>query len=697
MQNSTISDVHTKFFSMFPNHLSELMYRSDQYRLTVNNVSIFLAKLSLEWQKYIPECRQRECPPLVDELVNRFGLLSPILQQIIFTATRRNIGFPDDEYSAQMEQLFNRDQELHRQMAARVNTAYPPTEREIHERNQWQAEQYAHVRAAQLRRLEEGRRMEMAQMPSNAPHPMQPNMPTRVLSPSNMPSAAQAGRPHPFRTNLMPSEVLIASPQSATLPSHRHVWAPHVPSSHQTPSGSVPERSSRSPMPTPLVRPPQTSQNQAQIQQLYQPNQAQNVQLRQGQVNDIARTALRNASISASLMQFPGAGVAAFSPLMAGPVRRVTSAAYNVAPGYSLPQQQQHQQQQVSLTPLIPPVGYIPPYQFPQPDRSALYQAHLRSPVLRPIDADEGLAMDQPAQKYYQAVQGFAAGPTTLKDSPLLTELTFVVDKPVFRNIAEDKLSDPSAPLLQEIRQGSFQYQVRCTRVNKGTEMEPSEFIVADTNFPPTIFMEMNDSVLDIRRKNHDGKDRSVDVTYHVYDCGPKKENLLRIFVPRPAKIANDILYSIAIEVVEVFRHQQIIDMCLNEQHVTAKDMIADIRSKLSTSKVDEDDDVALVSANVTIHLADPFTSRIFTTPVRGVRCRHRECFDLETFLVSRSSKPQEVACMPDVWKCPLCGGDASPRSLRVDGFLVAVRESLERRGSWMLRLSWSRRMGSGR
>ncbi|KAL5351058.1 hypothetical protein ACLOAV_004633 [Pseudogymnoascus australis] len=169
MQNSAISDAHTKFFSTFPNHLSELMYRSGQYSLTVNNVLIFLTKLSLEWQKYIPECRQRGCPPLVDELVNRFGLLSPILQHIIFTATRRNIGFPDDEYSAQMEQLFNRDQELHHQMAARVNTAYPPTKREIHERNQWQAGQYAHVRAAQLRRLEEGRRIEMAQMPSNAP------------------------------------------------------------------------------------------------------------------------------------------------------------------------------------------------------------------------------------------------------------------------------------------------------------------------------------------------------------------------------------------------------------------------------------------------------------------------------------------------------------------------------------------------
>ncbi|KFY69390.1 hypothetical protein V496_00275, partial [Pseudogymnoascus sp. VKM F-4515 (FW-2607)] len=423
------------------------------------------------------------------------------------------------------------------------------------------------------RRLEEVRRMEMAQMPSNAPHPMQPNMPTRVLSPSNMPSAAQAGQPQRNRTNLMPSEVLIASPQSATLPSHRQAWAPQVPSSHPTLRASVSGRSSRLPMATPLVRLPQASQgypispnqqyiqNQAQTvqQQSYQPNQAQDVQLRQGQVNDIARTAFRNASISDSLVRFSGAGGAAFAPLLAGSVRRVTSPAYNVAPaianmpaGYGVPQQQhqyhQQQQQRVSLTPPIPPVGYIPP---------ALHQAHLRSPVLRPIDADEGLATDQPAQKYYQAVQGFAAGPTTLKDSPLLTELTFIVDKPVFRNIAEDKFSDPSAPLLREIRQGSLQYRVRCTRVNKGTQMEPSDFIVADTNFPPTIFMEMNDSVLEIRRKNHHGKDRPVDVTYHVYDYGPKKENLLRIFVPSPAKTAIGILYSIAIEVVEVFRHQQ--------------------------------------------------------------------------------------------------------------------------------------------
>ena len=217
--------------------------------------------------------------------------------------------------------------------------------------------------------------------------------------------------------------------------------------------------------------------------------------------------------------------------------------------------------------------------------------------------------------------------------------------------------------------------------MNSGAQIERSDFVVTNTNWPPHIFMEMNDSVLELRRKNLHGKGPPVDITYHVFGRGSKKENVLRISVPSSPKTGNDILYSIAIEVVEVLRHQQIVDMCLKGQRITVKDVIKDIRAQLSNSKIDEDDDVALVSANLAIDLTDPFTSRIFTTPVRGVRCRHRECFDLETFLISRSNKLHEVDCMPDVWKCPLCGGDATPRSLRVDDFLVSVREKLEKDG----------------
>lgn len=62
------------------------------------------------------------------------------------------------------------------------------------------------------------------------------------------------------------------------------------------------------------------------------------------------------------------------------------------------------------MSPLIPPVGNTPPYQFPQPDRNALHQAHLRSPILRAVDADDRATTNEPAQKYYQTVQSFAGG-----------------------------------------------------------------------------------------------------------------------------------------------------------------------------------------------------------------------------------------------------------------------------------------------
>ncbi|KFX94191.1 hypothetical protein O988_06427 [Pseudogymnoascus sp. VKM F-3808] len=686
MKNTALDDAHTRFFAIFPNHLSELMYRSDHYSLTVNNVAIFLVRLAQEWPKYIPECAQRGYPPLVDELVNRFGLLSPILQHIIFTATRRNLGFPDDEYSAQMEQTFNQDIEAHRQMAARVNTAYPPTAREIKERNEWQANQYFAIRAMQIQRMDADRQAQSSQQTPppgpNMARPSQQSLPGRVQSPSNAPSGTQAGQPHLIRTNVMPSHVLTASPQSTTAPSPYHILRPSQPvSAPQTPNGAVPAHpytlQSQSAMPT-----QQNVQYQAQnMQQAYGPYQAQNMPQRQGQVNDIVRTASRNASRNASGSYFAGVGSAGSSPVFTNPVRR-SSAGVNGTPAIAtMPAGQSSlQQQQVGRIPLIPPAGSIIPYQYPQPDRSALHQAHLRSPVMQPRGTNEGLEANQPPTKLYQAVQGFAAGPTMLLDPPFLTELSVVVPKDVFPNIAEDKHSGPTEPMLREIRQGSLQYRVRCCRMNGSTLMEPSEFVVADTNWPPNIFMEMNDSVLEIRRRNHHGKDRPVDVTPHVFERGPKMENMLKISVPRPPKTAHDILYAVAIEVVEVFQHQQIVDMCLKDQRITARDMIEDIKAKLSSTNI-EDDDVALVSSNLTIDLADPFTSRIFTTPVRGVKCRHRECFDLETFLISRSSKPDEVACMPDVWKCPLCGGDASPRSLRVDDFLVSVREKLEKMG----------------
>jgi hypothetical protein len=68
------------------------------------------------------------------------------------------------------------------------------------------------------------------------------------------------------------------------------------------------------------------------------------------------------------------------------------------------------------------------------------------------------------------------------------------------------------------------------------------------------------------------------------------------------------------------------------------------------------------------------------------------ECFDLETWLNTRPIKQaikngQQFVCTspkrlelsdPDKWKCPICFGDARPRSLRINSFLLGVRRQLE-------------------
>ncbi|OBT48464.1 hypothetical protein VE00_01399 [Pseudogymnoascus sp. WSF 3629] len=661
METSAISTVNTKFFSKFP---CNIICASDHYKLTLKRVEKFLAKLLLEWPKYSLECAQRRYPPLVAELLNRFGLYSGAFQRVIFVAIRLDMGFPNTGYGAQMDQIFNHDLAAAHQMAARINTAYPQTEKEIEEHNQWCVNNYSVIHTRQMQQMERTR------LELDPVRPSQP-LPENVQSPSNVPSTTQAGHPPYIQTDAMPSDVLTVSPRSGALLAPPRCSQP--PLTRQTPNGSVSQHSSRAPMPN--------------GQSLQQPTGRLHPSNRQNQVNHIVRSASRNASRNGSVPQFPGASSAGSLPVLSNPVRRSSPLYTNAAPALaSMPASQGSPllQQQVRV-PLIPLVGYTPPYQLPQPDR--LLQAHLSGSILH-IDAGRGLVTNQTVHRCYQAVRGFAVKPTTLPDSPRVTKLTFTVSKSTFRNvaedkhIAEDKLSDPAAPLLREVRQGSLQYRVHCGRTNKGTRMKPTGFIATDTEWPPTILIDMNDSALIIQRKGSYGhsRDQPVDITPHVFSYGPAKKNSLAITVLNAPGARNGIPYSIAIEVVEVFQHQQIVDMCLKTQRITAKDVIEDIRLKLSERNVDEDDDVALVSAKLTIALRDPLTASIFTTPVRGVQCRHRECFDLDTFLMSRSNN-QEFTCMPDAWKCPLCGGDTRPRLLRVDEFLVSVREKLKEDG----------------
>jgi hypothetical protein len=166
--NEQLAITHKRWFSHFPSPLPDLLRTSSPYRAVVADVGVFLTKLAADWNTLSNDCNTRKFPPLVDELVDRLGLLSPILQGVVFTATRRNIEISDGEFATRMEELFRQDQKDHQALSARMNTARPPTPRELQERNYKLKGEYLTLYGQFMQqRLGSSSRIQTPIMPSN--------------------------------------------------------------------------------------------------------------------------------------------------------------------------------------------------------------------------------------------------------------------------------------------------------------------------------------------------------------------------------------------------------------------------------------------------------------------------------------------------------------------------------------------------
>lgn len=342
------------------------------------------------------------------------------------------------------------------------------------------------------------------------------------------------------------------------------------------------------------------------------------------------------------------------------------------------------EQQKYSRTPamdrsVIPPHGYVHPQQSINPELTAAHQAHMRSPRLVPaVPVPANTSVEDPTRRFYQVIKEFALPP---KRIPLITTLTsfdFTISEYAFEKVARD---EPTTDRLSSrgFKQGTLQFRLRCIPTRKEyISCELSQWVISDTAWPSTVFLKFNEEHLDIRRKSLHGKDLPIDITPLVV-AGNGLQNKVTLSLPRSQKAAPLEFYFIAVEVIEILQHQQIVDMCLQQRIPKQTTVDSIVKSLAGPSGDDSDDDFAVIPTDLAIDLADPFTARIFEIPVRGVNCIHRECFDLQTFLVTRQSKAKrpDQPCMIDVWKCPLCNRDARPYSLRVDDFLVSVRAEL--------------------
>ncbi|RYP09006.1 hypothetical protein DL765_008603 [Monosporascus sp. GIB2] len=110
--NSSLRQMHVKWLSNFPAPLIEL--RNDTvYADSLRMVLDFLLRVAFEWMIVGQEHQASGYPLLMDELVNRFNVLSPVLQETMFRASWRNLGIRDDQIGFQMEALFREDQRLY--------------------------------------------------------------------------------------------------------------------------------------------------------------------------------------------------------------------------------------------------------------------------------------------------------------------------------------------------------------------------------------------------------------------------------------------------------------------------------------------------------------------------------------------------------------------------------------------------------
>ncbi|CAG8962420.1 hypothetical protein HYFRA_00014049 [Hymenoscyphus fraxineus] len=753
--NTALLADHKTWFANFPSPFN-LLKTSEPYMRAVDNVGVFLSKLQTEWLPLSTEVESRKYPPLVDEMVSRIGLLSPTLQQVFFTASRRNLGFKEDVLGQHMETLFRRDREEHRNLSARYNTAHPPTFKEIEARNvKLKGEYIAAYQKLTAAATAASTAQFTAISASSAGSPViqtSPNFPPgnghpqpRMRSDNNQFHNTQQTAPYSQQMRLTSNPSPVASTltlqgrngsisgrqphQNAPSPTMLQGLSMNSPVQQGFPptlngrgpmnqySNQAAQQYATSQFPQQFQaqqmqlaqqitqqhgyqaqpaqqqfyhpsQPPRLSSNTQSIemQRLQQQQQAYLQQQAMQQVINFNRTAeirresapmintqnnirSRNSSVSTSGRQTPTRNT--FS---------MGSSSPNVAMQPQFTQQKMLTQVKgIQNRYFVPGLGLRPQLTVTNPDHTSMHQSYLRSPVLR-ISTLSHLDKPQlePCTRHYQVVRSLAFGPSKLDQDKPLTKFNFEISSEDLERIPKDHVYGSGKSTMRELEPGSLQYRLRCIQANPDvTACLPADWVVSDTCWPEGVFVAINKQQLELRRKFHHGKDLPIDVTQSFYADRHKKSHEITVSVPVWGPKTSTCFFGI--EVIEIVQHNQIMEQCQKQRKSASQTL--DVIKKVLAPQDDDDDDFAMVSSDLVIGLADPFMAQIFKIPVRGKSCKHHECFDLETFLITRVSKPKrpQQPCMPDVWKCPLCGKDARPSSLVVDDFLVSVREELDR------------------
>lgn len=323
--------------------------------------------------------------------------------------------------------------------------------------------------------------------------------------------------------------------------------------------------------------------------------------------------------------------------------------------------------------PLLPDLRNLPPFLTnPVPEQEALHLAHLRQPLTEVKDAKT----DEPP-RLYQSIQSCAFGPHPFSPELAFFEVSFELSPDLVRRKAE--IIGPAVGSQQLPKRifttDSLLFNLRCVQLKVSEDLpDESDWAALPTCYPQHIFISINDEHLEVRRKRHFRKDLPIDVTPFVKDG----DNKIKVSI-HGEKSEEGKKFAMAVEVIGLQDHTQAFKM---PTKIPAEESLRNITSTMQPAADGDDDDMQVVNDNIILSITDPFLSSMFTIPVRGKKCKHRECFDLETFLRSRMSDNKDALTSVYEWRCPTCSKDARPASLVIDGFLQSVRDQLVEAGN---------------
>ena len=362
-----------------------------------------------------------------------------------------------------------------------------------------------------------------------------------------------------------------------------------------------------------------------------------------------------------SHQRHPSTGVSRSPPQPGTPTTPVIMAYGNIP----LPKQQHAPSRRL----VFPHESEQPRAQPTHPDtlRSALHQAHLRSPTLTPNKLG--------SPRLYRYVASFALAPRKINKELVVETLSFDIPQYTYDALpptvhSEEPGGRPSCTLTEQ----SHAIRLRCATATGKALKSESAWMEADNYWPDNLYLKFNGHMLEQRRKLHHNRYLPIDLTAIV----KPGRNDLEVVVNRMSTDTRPYEYALAVEIVGLIGHNAI---CRDIKHISSADSLASIKDSLAAS--DDDDEIAITSSTATIQLFDPHTlTSIFQVPARGAACLHKDCFDLVTFLSQREPKNTPgTPSVVDCWRCPICRGDVRPHTLVRDGFMDTVRAELEKKG----------------